>query len=307
MSRGVVLPAAAMSTILIHAARAETVPFSLIESTSRAATFVAAGPTAGTAVSAAVISLFEGVITTMFVAKLKGVALAVGIMTVIVSGGIALAQSGQPGSSGAGAGNKGVLLTSGTGNGDQAPQDDRTAAPRKEARPRARSTRAAGTERTPGGGSASRSQASSAPAAGAARADGRSQPSGGSRAGSADSAAPASGGGTVRQAQSPAPVQPGKFIAGVTDGQSKFTPIVNWTEASFADDLAPGNLFDRMQAIEKQMQAVQQRLEQIDGRLQSLEARVGGSAGAGAAGTGSAGGGGGGAPAGRGEPIRVRP
>ena len=80
------LSAAATSTILRHAARAEALPLYLIDSTVRAATFVAAVPTTPVAISAAVISLFEGVVTTMFVAKLKGIALAVGITMVLVSG-----------------------------------------------------------------------------------------------------------------------------------------------------------------------------------------------------------------------------
>ena len=180
-----------MSTILIHAVRAQTVPFSLIESTARAATFVAAGPTAAAAVSAAVISLSEGVITAMFVAKFKGIAIAVGIMTVVVSAQIALAQSGQPGSSGAVAGNKVMLLTSGTGYGYQAPQDDRTAALEKKLDRVLEALERLAPKGTPGGGgSASGSEASSASVAGTARAGARSQPSAGSSAGNAGSAAP---------------------------------------------------------------------------------------------------------------------
>ena len=59
-----------------------------------AATLVAAGPTAAAGLSASVASLSEGVLKTMLVAKLKGIALAVGTMTAVVSGAVVLAQSG---------------------------------------------------------------------------------------------------------------------------------------------------------------------------------------------------------------------
>jgi RNA polymerase sigma-70 factor (ECF subfamily) len=95
-SRGVTLPAAALSALLLREARSATVPISLFESTVQAATLVAAGPgsVAAAALSASVASLSEGVLQTMYVAKLKGIALAVGTMTVVVSGVVALAQEG---------------------------------------------------------------------------------------------------------------------------------------------------------------------------------------------------------------------
>ena len=96
-SRGVSLPVAALSAILVREAKATILPLHLLESTVQAATFVAAGPTAAAGLSASVASLSEGVIKTMLIAKLKGIALAVGTMTAVVSGAVVLAQSG-PGS-----------------------------------------------------------------------------------------------------------------------------------------------------------------------------------------------------------------
>jgi RNA polymerase sigma factor (sigma-70 family) len=93
-SRGVSLAAAALSAALVREARSVTVPLSLLESTAQAAAFVAAGPSlvAAGALSASAAALSEGVIKTMFLAKLKGIAIAAGAMTVVVSGAIALAQ-----------------------------------------------------------------------------------------------------------------------------------------------------------------------------------------------------------------------
>jgi hypothetical protein len=98
-SRGVALPAAALSVILAREARAAIVPVSLLESTVEAAMLVVAGPTAlvAAAVSAPAASLCEGVIKTMLVAKLKGFALAAGTMAAVVSGAVVLAQSRSQG------------------------------------------------------------------------------------------------------------------------------------------------------------------------------------------------------------------
>ena len=95
-ARGVALPVAAVSTLLVREARAAAVPLSLFESTVQAATLVAAGPGSAAALvlSAPVASLSEGVIHTMFVAKLKGIALAAGTMAAVVSGAVVLAQPG---------------------------------------------------------------------------------------------------------------------------------------------------------------------------------------------------------------------
>jgi hypothetical protein len=92
--RGVSLPVAAISAILVREARAVTVPLSLLESTVEAAALAAAGPPAALVVSASVASLSEGVIKSMFVAKIKGIALAVGAIAAVVSGAVVLAQPG---------------------------------------------------------------------------------------------------------------------------------------------------------------------------------------------------------------------
>ena len=94
VSRGVSLSAAAISAILIREVRAATVPLSLLESTVQAATSVAADRIATAAISASVASLCEGVLKTMLITKLKGIALAIGTMTAVVSGAVVLGQSG---------------------------------------------------------------------------------------------------------------------------------------------------------------------------------------------------------------------
>ncbi len=140
--RGVSLTTAATSAILIREARGVTVPLSWLESTVRAATLVAAGPTAAAAISAPVASLSEGVLKAMFLAKLKGIVLAVGTMTALVSGALVVAQTG-PGGSGTGRfptkgespnaddGRRGGLTTRPAYPNSSA-QDDRTAALEKK-------------------------------------------------------------------------------------------------------------------------------------------------------------------------------
>jgi hypothetical protein len=54
---------------------------------------VAAGSTASVAVAASVVSLTEGVLKTMLLTKLKGTALSLGTLGVIVSGAVVLGQS----------------------------------------------------------------------------------------------------------------------------------------------------------------------------------------------------------------------
>ncbi len=92
--RGVAVPVAALTTALIREAQAISLPLSLIEATVGAATRVAAGASAASALSAPVASLSEGVLNAMLFAKVKGIALGVGVMTAVVSGAVVLAQSG---------------------------------------------------------------------------------------------------------------------------------------------------------------------------------------------------------------------
>jgi RNA polymerase sigma factor (sigma-70 family) len=103
--RGVTVPAVVLSTALLREARAVSLPISLIEATVEAATHVAAGASATAVLSASVASLSEGVLKAMLFAKLKGVALGIGVMTAVVSGAVVLAQTGPA--------TKGVVVPSG--------------------------------------------------------------------------------------------------------------------------------------------------------------------------------------------------
>ena len=116
-----------------------TVPLSLLESTVRAATLVATGPCTAAAISASVASLTEGVLKTMFIAKLKGIALAIGVMTAVVSGAVVLGQAGSDDTGSRGGspttkparGNAAVdqgPATTAPGSENRSSQDDRTAA-----------------------------------------------------------------------------------------------------------------------------------------------------------------------------------
>ena len=88
------VPVVALSTALIREAQAISLPMSLIEATVGAATRVAAGASAASALSAPVASLSEGVLNAMLFAKVKGIAIGVGLMTAVVSGAVVLAESG---------------------------------------------------------------------------------------------------------------------------------------------------------------------------------------------------------------------
>ena len=91
--RGLGLPMVVLSAALVREAGAATLSDALIESTAHAAMCVAAGSTASLAVAASVVSLTEGVLKTMLLTKLKGAALSLGTLAVIVSGAVALGQS----------------------------------------------------------------------------------------------------------------------------------------------------------------------------------------------------------------------
>ena len=94
--RGVTLPIVTLSAVLLREARATSLPLSLVESTVEAATLVAAGSSAATAISVTVASLAEGVLKAMLFAKLKGIVLGLGTLTAVVSGAVVLAQSRPP-------------------------------------------------------------------------------------------------------------------------------------------------------------------------------------------------------------------
>jgi RNA polymerase sigma-70 factor (ECF subfamily) len=253
VSRGVSLPAAAVSAILIREARAVTVPLSLLESTVQAATLVAAGPTAIAAISAPVASLSEGVLKTMFIAKLKGIALAIGTMTAIISGAVVLAQSGPPGA------DTGGGTASKKGGGQVADHGQRDPTPEYGHRS-AQDTPAAALEEKL---DRVLQVLERAYPAGTVNTTFRSPPaSNGTGFVSVPRQVP---GGTPQHGQGQGPP------AGAT------RPELRWS-VDFVDPRDSRSLSDRMQALEQQMQDVQKRLGQLEGQMKSLDARVGGGA-----------------------------
>jgi RNA polymerase sigma factor (sigma-70 family) len=93
---GLVVSFVALSATLGREASATILPARLIESTTRAAMCVAAGSSAAAVVSATVVSLTDGVLKAMLLAKLKTVVLGLGMMAAVVSGSLALAQTASP-------------------------------------------------------------------------------------------------------------------------------------------------------------------------------------------------------------------
>jgi hypothetical protein len=255
-SRGVALPVAAISVVLAREARAATVPVSLLESTVEAAALVAAGPTAAAALSAPVASLSQGVLKTMLVAKIKGIALAVGTMAAVVSGAVVLAQSGA----GAGAGRgealnrsearkdgQGGPLPAAAGLADWSAGGDRAAAlERKLDRVLEALERLA----SPG--------------------DSRLPRSPGAIANALPEDRPLPAGATPPPDRAMTPRGPGGMFPG----------NVARADTGFAADAPdPRSLSDRLQAVEQQIQGMLQRLERVEGQVKSLDARVGGGRG----------------------------
>ena len=278
-ARGVTLPAAALSALLVREARASTVPLSLFESTVEAATLVAAGPSASAALSASVASLSEGVIKTMFVAKLKGIALAVGTMTVAVSGAVVLAQSGprpEP---------KPAIPAAETRAEVRADPDDRTAAlerkldrllealermsrtPSPEPSPRVEPTSA--TEPTP----VERSPREENTRTARFLAEARPALVESVVVGTSNLPTPA-------VAPEPAPT---RANSEPQPGSANNFPLPEGRPSENQGQPRPAtpptrqaSLADRLQSLEQQMQQVQNRLDRLEGRLKSLDTRVGG-------------------------------
>lgn len=94
-NRGLALSAGALALGLVSGAEAGALPAVLIESTVQAAARVAAGHTVSGVASASVAALTEGVLKTMFLAKLKGIALGTLALGAVTAGAV-LAQN--PGS-----------------------------------------------------------------------------------------------------------------------------------------------------------------------------------------------------------------
>jgi RNA polymerase sigma factor (sigma-70 family) len=92
--RGMAVPVGALALAAINEASAAIHSERLIESTTLAATRVAAGISAAEVVSTSVVSLTEGVLKSMLLTKLKVVAFVVlGSSVALVSGAVALGQS----------------------------------------------------------------------------------------------------------------------------------------------------------------------------------------------------------------------
>jgi RNA polymerase sigma factor (sigma-70 family) len=147
--RGLAISAISLATLATEAS-ATTVPAMLTESTIGAAMCVAAGSSAAGIVPASVVSLTEGVLKAMLLAKLKTIVLAVGTTAAVVSGSVVLAQHAP-----------------GTANSTPADGDRTTAMERKldkiiEALDRMAGNSAAQSDRSPG--RSSPSDAVSAPA-----------------------------------------------------------------------------------------------------------------------------------------------
>jgi RNA polymerase sigma factor (sigma-70 family) len=92
--RGLAIPAGTISLGAIRDVSATALlSDALIESTTLAAMRVAAGTSATAVISTSVVSLTEGVLKTMLLTKLKGIALAIGSSIAVISGAVALGQS----------------------------------------------------------------------------------------------------------------------------------------------------------------------------------------------------------------------
>ncbi len=92
--RGFEPPGGAVPFVLIREATATMLNDRLIDSTARAAMRVAAGVSTAAVVSTSVVSLTEGVLKSMLLSKIKGIALIVGSSVAVVSGAVALGQTG---------------------------------------------------------------------------------------------------------------------------------------------------------------------------------------------------------------------
>src|SRR5262249_30546125 len=99
--RGLALSAGGLASVLAHNAASASVPPTLLASTAKAATLTAAGQAVATVVSANVAALTEGVLKSMFLSKLKVVAVALVAAGLLAGAGGRLvmpqAQAEKPG------------------------------------------------------------------------------------------------------------------------------------------------------------------------------------------------------------------
>ncbi len=86
--RGFEPPGGAVPFVLIREATATMLSDRLIDSTAQAAMRVAAGVSTAAVVSTSVVSLTEGVLKSMLLSKIKGIALIVGSSVAVVSGAV---------------------------------------------------------------------------------------------------------------------------------------------------------------------------------------------------------------------------
>ncbi len=92
--RGLGLSTAILTSALNQEAHAVAVPLALVDSTIRVATLVAAGTSLTAVASTAVVTLTEGVLKAMLLAKLKSVVLGLAALAVFTTGVGVLAQDG---------------------------------------------------------------------------------------------------------------------------------------------------------------------------------------------------------------------
>lgn len=83
--RGLAVPAVLVSLVAIRETGATMPIDALIELTILAAMRVGAGPSAGAVISSSVVSLSDGVLKTMLLSKLKGIAVIIGSSAVMIS------------------------------------------------------------------------------------------------------------------------------------------------------------------------------------------------------------------------------
>jgi len=92
--RGLAFSTAVLASALTHDAQAVTVPPALVDSTIRVATLVAAGSSLAGVVSTSVVTLTEGVLKAMLLAKLKLVIVGLAAVALFTTGVGVLAQDG---------------------------------------------------------------------------------------------------------------------------------------------------------------------------------------------------------------------
>jgi RNA polymerase sigma factor (sigma-70 family) len=125
LTRRGLAPSAVAIEVAARPAWSFLVPPSLVGSTIEAATRVAAGAPLAEAVSASVVTLTHGALNTMFLAKIKGIALAMAAAAIVTTGVGVLAQGPEAGPGPVRRGREALKNAPGPG---PAPQEDRLGA-----------------------------------------------------------------------------------------------------------------------------------------------------------------------------------